>query len=497
MTIDEIVKSLRTAVLPPAEALRAAVDHADALAPLVYERAAAACRGVCMFPDEVRFLFHGLHVLAAARHAGLYPHLVELARLPEDELQGLFIHRAARTLGQMMLSVWDGDADALMHLIEHADMGEAAKWALFEVLARLTFDGRIPRDATSAFIARFERDGLADDDDQAWWGWENTVVKLGMLEHRAALERVMEKAVNSRHEDNYMAECLADLENNAAKPADPSPFDAEEIRPIDDPVAALSWIERALKAMEEHDRDEAAMDAEGADPDDDPAAPIRLSPEKLSWLSRFLLSRQVPFETMSMLMLDGFLTAVALSPVRIHVDTFWPRIWSEDGVDGVEPAWEPGQKEFVAELIDFHRMSIAMRRQVRSPHFPLIDGDDEREFLAEWAEGMMIGIDAAGDPWRALMEHPRGIDDVLALEALCEGESTSLGRPATDEECAAIAARLPQILQRIALFWDDPAAAYPKQMPVRVQRIGRNDACPCGSGKKYKKCCGQSTPAFN
>ena len=23
----------------------------------------------------------------------------------------------------------------------------------------------------------------------------------------------------------------------------------------------------------------------------------------------------------------------------------------------------------------------------------------------------------------------------------------------------------------------------------RVQRVGRNDACPCGSGKKYKKCC--------
>ena len=22
-------------------------------------------------------------------------------------------------------------------------------------------------------------------------------------------------------------------------------------------------------------------------------------------------------------------------------------------------------------------------------------------------------------------------------------------------------------------------------------KVGRNDACPCGSGKKYKKCCGQ------
>jgi preprotein translocase subunit SecA len=25
--------------------------------------------------------------------------------------------------------------------------------------------------------------------------------------------------------------------------------------------------------------------------------------------------------------------------------------------------------------------------------------------------------------------------------------------------------------------------------PVRVQKVGRNDPCPCGSGKKYKKCC--------
>jgi len=28
--------------------------------------------------------------------------------------------------------------------------------------------------------------------------------------------------------------------------------------------------------------------------------------------------------------------------------------------------------------------------------------------------------------------------------------------------------------------------------PVRVQKIGRNDPCPCGSGKKYKKCCGKN-----
>ena len=30
----------------------------------------------------------------------------------------------------------------------------------------------------------------------------------------------------------------------------------------------------------------------------------------------------------------------------------------------------------------------------------------------------------------------------------------------------------------------------PVQQIVRGEKIGRNDPCPCGSGKKYKKCCG-------
>ena len=30
----------------------------------------------------------------------------------------------------------------------------------------------------------------------------------------------------------------------------------------------------------------------------------------------------------------------------------------------------------------------------------------------------------------------------------------------------------------------------PKGKPRRVEKVGRNEPCPCGSGKKYKKCCG-------
>jgi len=35
-------------------------------------------------------------------------------------------------------------------------------------------------------------------------------------------------------------------------------------------------------------------------------------------------------------------------------------------------------------------------------------------------------------------------------------------------------------------------AEAPKQVRTGA-KIGRNDLCPCGSGKKYKKCCGRNS----
>jgi preprotein translocase subunit SecA len=41
---------------------------------------------------------------------------------------------------------------------------------------------------------------------------------------------------------------------------------------------------------------------------------------------------------------------------------------------------------------------------------------------------------------------------------------------------------------------DQAQAAEPQKVQTIVRdepRVGRNDPCPCGSGKKYKKCCGK------
>ena len=42
-------------------------------------------------------------------------------------------------------------------------------------------------------------------------------------------------------------------------------------------------------------------------------------------------------------------------------------------------------------------------------------------------------------------------------------------------------------------FWRDidRFTHEPKEASAPASKVGRNDPCPCGSGKKYKKCCGQ------
>ena len=37
---------------------------------------------------------------------------------------------------------------------------------------------------------------------------------------------------------------------------------------------------------------------------------------------------------------------------------------------------------------------------------------------------------------------------------------------------------------------EEMIANTPKVEPIKADgKVGRNDPCPCGSGKKYKKCC--------
>jgi preprotein translocase subunit SecA len=55
-----------------------------------------------------------------------------------------------------------------------------------------------------------------------------------------------------------------------------------------------------------------------------------------------------------------------------------------------------------------------------------------------------------------------------------------------------------QTLEQFGGSLPDSAPAEVEEEPVmnitfhrETPKVGRNDSCPCGSGKKYKKCCGK------
>ena len=130
-----------------------------------------------------------------------------------------------------------------------------------------------------------------------------------------------------------------------------------------------------------------------------------------------------------------------------------------------------------------------------------VEQADEGPLTGElWALGVLETIETFADDWQA----PAADDDDLAwydgclraIEALTLRDEAQLaadlalrypGKTLTrdelvDEACLA--------LQDLRCWWIEHA---PRHAPRRVEAVpGRNDPCPCGSGKKYKKCHGAS-----
>jgi uncharacterized protein YecA (UPF0149 family) len=70
----------------------------------------------------------------------------------------------------------------------------------------------------------------------------------------------------------------------------------------------------------------------------------------------------------------------------------------------------------------------------------------------------------------------------------------------TAENRQTIIRGLPSLVSATRVYWTDgEAALFGAQQadgqpvvgqPRRASKVGRNEPCPCGSGKKYKRCCG-------
>jgi uncharacterized protein len=132
--------------------------------------------------------------------------------------------------------------------------------------------------------------------------------------------------------------------------------------------------------------------------------------------------------------------------------------------------------------------------------FPKTDDADAPSDYEPWCMAYLHGVDTAVDDWFEALadeEEIEWLDErlfplmVLTGEAEAaakqHGESWPEGNARAELE-AESEESLARAVSEIHRFWQAKrgAGTVRREQP----KVGRNDPCPCGSGKKFKQCCG-------
>ena len=464
MTRDEILHAFATADHPPEDALRAGAKHARDIAPRIVELLRKAGEGVFLLPDQQNIVFFGLYALAAACETSAFLPLCAFLHRPENDLEPLLGDALTNGLTSLLTSLFDGDATALAKIIEDEDADGSVKWGVFNALAYLAFAGRVPRQDVVAVLRRFG-EGEPVQNDSAWHGWRDAIQHLGVEELKA-------RAIDTWIPDGTPTDREIDKQGwiDDFKPTpDVEQLNKPYIRPIDDPAAALSWIDPRRPSKRDPD-----------DPAQDP-----LSDEELDWLAGLLQCSQAPTRSMSIEMLDGYFAALIAGPELVLPSRWMPRIW--DSISDETITYDSHeQAELATKLLMRQWNTVAERLGGDYPHLTILDSYGTYRGV-EWATGFSIGMSETPSAWHKIMRQPRGRDGVELILSLCAEEFDPDYNPATDalteEERRKTVATIPIALEFIR-------KARMIRTPTRqARKTGRNDPCPCGSGRKFKLCC--------
>jgi uncharacterized protein len=128
------------------------------------------------------------------------------------------------------------------------------------------------------------------------------------------------------------------------------------------------------------------------------------------------------------------------------------------------------------------------------PEDPLGEHPDELDVGRDWALGFYRGVDLRAEAWDQWLEKEEWIDEIFALlERLATGEvsgedEAAPATPRSYRERLEITASLPAMLADLHEYRIEQLT--PREPARRAATPDRNAPCPCGSGKKYKKCHG-------
>ncbi len=152
-------------------------------------------------------------------------------------------------------------------------------------------------------------------------------------------------------------------------------------------------------------------------------------------------------------------------------------------------------KAYAPEVLDVRGAIASLPPEEREE----VEGEDIPSFAQVWALGFMYAIESWPEEWEAPKDkdaakwHDLSLQAIVALTEDDTDEATLSafgedGPPSVSENRLNAYGEALWAVYDLREIWRNIGPRV--QQVIKADEPGRNDPCSCGSGKKYKKCCG-------
>ena len=186
---------------------------------------------------------------------------------------------------------------------------------------------------------------------------------------------------------------------------------------------------------------------------------------------------------------QGFMMALLSGPDALNPTNWLPEILGEESL------FDAKERTEVERLV--MAMAADMRMKLNEKILPDLwfyeDEAGNPDFYT-WCNAYLYALDIVPTDWFEAVDQEEFEDlfyPIMALGGIYDDEENGeVILHLNEKELTQLESDLPHVLLDIYWYWQ---AIINKPQTVRREgeKVGRNDPCPCGSGKKYKACCGK------
>ena len=208
-----------------------------------------------------------------------------------------------------------------------------------------------------------------------------------------------------------------------------------------------------------------------------------------SRLMELLDAKSEAHNTMRCDEVQGFMMALLSGPDALNPTNWLPEILGEESLFDAK------------ERTEIERLAMAMAADMRMklnekilPDLWFYEDEAGNPDFYTWCNAYLYALDIVPTDWFEAVDQEEFEDlfyPIMALGGIYDDEENGeVILHLNEKELTQLESDLPHVLLDIYWYWQ-AIINKPQTVRRKGEKVGRNDPCPCGSGKKYKACCGK------